>query len=718
MKEVLLLKCGEIVLKGLNRKTFEDRLLKNLKRRMAHVADCEITMRQSVVYVEIPDDADADAVMECASRVFGFATISRAAVCPEKTLESVIATARDYLAPNFAAAKTFKVESKRGDKKFPMTSTEISQHVGGELADLFPDVRPDMHHPDLTVHVEMREKYAFVHAGPVPGAGGMPIGSNGRAALLLSGGIDSPVAGWMMAKRGLELCGIHFFSYPYTSERAKEKVLELGRKLTAWCGRMSVMVVPFTHIQEEIRDKCHEELFTLIMRRFMMRIAERVAVEYGCGALITGEGSIEFAGGTITLKNSNDYTGNTYVTDGELVLAADEALGDSALLKVTGSGTVSVGSTAQSIGSISVAGENGLSMAGGSLTLTSGASTISSANNVSGTFALSGKGTTLTIQNASGVGGSGTTISLSDDTSVIFAGAGFANAGTYAKINNELSGSGTVQIGDGVASTYLELLNKNNAFGKLLVTNGATVLVNDMHADNAVGDAVGDAAVNIESGGIARLYGSSGWTFDNKLNLVKGGELVLAANDGVVNFSGTDQTIDSGTVTLRQSVLYLGGSSGATNAAVLDTAHLNVGSNGVLHVATGKDAQVLDKLTLGSSGHIWFDGTLGVSGTGTTQLGQLKVGSLGDMKGTIHLTASSAAGSGGEIKAAELLNVADSGSFQSLIEVTGTDTITDAELSGTKLDVSGNTSVVSDIKDGSGNTVAEGTFGLWRQACC
>ena len=260
MKEVLLLKCGEIVLKGLNRKTFEDRLLKNLKRRMAHVADCEITMRQSVVYVEIPDDADADAVMECASRVFGFATISRAAVCPEKTLESVIATAKDYLAPNFAAAKTFKVESKRGDKKFPMTSTEISQHVGGELADLFPDVRPDMHHPDLTVHVEMREKYAFVHAGPVPGAGGMPIGSNGRAALLLSGGIDSPVAGWMMAKRGLELC-----------------------------GRMSVMVVPFTHIQEEIRDKCHEELFTLIMRRFMMRIAERVAVEYGCGALITGE---------------------------------------------------------------------------------------------------------------------------------------------------------------------------------------------------------------------------------------------------------------------------------------------------------------------------------------------------------------------------------------------------------------------------------------------
>lgn len=431
---------------------------------------------------------------------------------------------------------------------------------------------------------------------------------------------------------------------------------------------------------------------------------------------ITGEGSIEFAGGTITLNNSNDYTGNTYVTDGELVLAADEALGDSALLKVTGSGTVSVEDTAQSIGSISVAGENGLSMgASGSLTLTSGASTVYSANNnVSGTVALSGQGTTLTIQNASGVGGSATTISLDDETSVIFAVSGFADGGTYAKINNKLSGAGTVQIGNGTDKMHLELLNTDNAFGKLLVTSGATVLVNDMHADNALGD----AAVNIKSGGIARLYGSSGWTISNDLNLVEGGELVLAADDEAVNFAGTNQIISGGKVTLQSSVLYLGGdqgSSGATNAAVLDTAHLNVGSNGVLHVATGDDAQVLDKLTLGSSGHIWFDGTLGVSGTGTTQLGQLEVGSLGDMTGTIHLTASSAAGSGGEIKAAELLNVADNGSFQSLIEVTGTDeTITNDELSGTNLDVSGNTSVVSDIKDGSGNTVAEGTFGFGK----
>ncbi len=289
VKEVLLLKCGEIVLKGLNRKTFEDRLLKNLTRRLKHVAECNVTMRQSVVYVEIPEDADAEKVLDCARRVFGFATISRAAVCPEKSIESIVETAKTYLEPNFKKAKSFKVESKRGDKRFPMTSTEISQDVGGRLADEFPEVRPDMHNPELTVHVEIREKYAFVHPGPEPGAGGMPIGSNGRAALLLSGGIDSPVAGWMMAKRGLELVGVHFYSYPYTSEQAKEKVLELGRKLTSWCGRMSIIVVPFTHIQEAIRDNCHEELFTLIMRRFMMRLAERLATEYGCGALITGE---------------------------------------------------------------------------------------------------------------------------------------------------------------------------------------------------------------------------------------------------------------------------------------------------------------------------------------------------------------------------------------------------------------------------------------------
>lgn len=288
MQEVLLLKLGEVVLKGLNRRTFEDRLMKTLRRRLQPIADCNCYIRQSVIYVEVPEDVDKDAVVSCVSHVFGVVSICRAAVC-EKSVASITKTAHEYLAQQFSGAKTFKVEVKRGDKKFPMTSIEIAQEVGGELADLNPTVQPYMHGPDLRVNVEVRERDAFVYAGALQGAGGMPTGSNGRAALLLSGGIDSPVAGWMMAKRGLELMGVHFFSYPYTSEKAKDKVIELGRKLTDWCGRMSLVVVPFTKIQEAIRETCREELFTLVMRRFMMRISEQIAQNYGCGALITGE---------------------------------------------------------------------------------------------------------------------------------------------------------------------------------------------------------------------------------------------------------------------------------------------------------------------------------------------------------------------------------------------------------------------------------------------
>lgn len=288
MKEVLLLKCGEIVLKGLNRKTFEDKLVNNIKRRLKHVAPCEVNMRQSVIYVWIEEESDADAIMEAVKKIFGIALICRAAVC-DKTLEAMQETAETYLADRIAEAKSFKVETKRGDKRFPMTSIQVSQEVGGNLADKYENLKPDMHTPELTIHLEIRDQYAFVHAGPEPGAGGMPVGTNGRAAMLLSGGIDSPVAGYMMSKRGLELVAIHFFSYPYTSERAKEKVIELAEIMTAYTGRMPLLVVPFTKIQEAIRDNCHEELFTLIMRRFMMRIAEKLAVREGCGGLITGE---------------------------------------------------------------------------------------------------------------------------------------------------------------------------------------------------------------------------------------------------------------------------------------------------------------------------------------------------------------------------------------------------------------------------------------------
>ncbi len=288
MQEVLLCKCGEIVLKGLNRKTFENRLVANLRRRVRRVADCPVSLRQSVLFVEIPDGADADAVLEEVRRVFGLASICRASVC-EKSLNAILKTAEYYLEEEIASAHSFKVETKRADKKFPLTSIGVSQHIGGELHQRHPHLKPEMHHPELTIHVEIREQYAFVHAGPAPGAGGMPVGANGRAALLLSGGIDSPVAGYMMAKRGLELVGIHFFSYPYTSERAREKVLALAGILTRYVGRMPVLVVPFTKIQEAIRDNCREELFTIIMRRFMMRLSDRLAASYGCGGLITGE---------------------------------------------------------------------------------------------------------------------------------------------------------------------------------------------------------------------------------------------------------------------------------------------------------------------------------------------------------------------------------------------------------------------------------------------
>ncbi len=297
MKEVLLLKSGEIVLKGLNRRSFEARLLNNLKRRLKHLGVTSVTMRQSVTFVEIPDDADGDAVTAACKKVFGIASVCRAAVC-EKNLESILATAESYLADHLATAKSFKVETKRADKRFPMTSIEVSQYIGGELAQTY-HLKPDMHTPELRVTVEIRDAYAFVHAGAEAGAGGMPVGSNGRAALLLSGGIDSPVAGYMMSKRGLELVGIHFFSYPYTSERAKEKVIELGKTLTAYCGRMPLLVVPFTQIQEAIRDNCNEEIFTLIMRRFMMRIADKLAVQYDCGGLITGESMGQVASQTM-----------------------------------------------------------------------------------------------------------------------------------------------------------------------------------------------------------------------------------------------------------------------------------------------------------------------------------------------------------------------------------------------------------------------------------
>ncbi|MBR5471374.1 MAG: tRNA 4-thiouridine(8) synthase ThiI [Oscillibacter sp.] len=287
--EMLLLKLGEVVLKGLNRRSFEDKLVKTVRHRMKACGSFQVYVRQSTIYVEPQkDDCDMEAAYKAAKQIFGVVTIARAVPC-EKDIGAIVETAKTYLADEFAAAKTFKVESKRADKNFYLNSIQISQSVGGELAEAFPHVAVDVHKPDLTVYVEIREKHAYVHAPSVAGAGGLPVGTGGRAVSLLSGGLDSPVSSWMIARRGVELEMVHFVSPPYTSQQAQDKVIQLAQELTPYCGRMLIHVIPFTKIQEEIRRNCPEEYFTLIMRRFMMRISEAVAKKAGAHALVTGE---------------------------------------------------------------------------------------------------------------------------------------------------------------------------------------------------------------------------------------------------------------------------------------------------------------------------------------------------------------------------------------------------------------------------------------------
>ena len=289
MKEMFLLKLGEIVLKGANRRTFEETLKKNVRRTVSHFGAFKVYIMQSTVYVEPQsEDCDLDGAWEACGHVFGVSSMCRCRACG-KDLDAIYQAVVDYLGDELSVQKSFKVESKRSDKTFPLNSIQISQEIGGRLAEAFPQVAVDVHKPSYVVNVEVRDFAAYIHGPAQPGAGGLPTGTGGRAAVLLSGGIDSPVAGYMIAKRGVELECIHFFSYPYTSERAKEKVLELAKLMTKYCGRMTVDVVGFTEIQEAIRDHCREEYFTIIMRRFMMRISEAIARDHGAKCLVTGE---------------------------------------------------------------------------------------------------------------------------------------------------------------------------------------------------------------------------------------------------------------------------------------------------------------------------------------------------------------------------------------------------------------------------------------------
>lgn len=299
MDEILLVKVGELALKGQNRRAFEDCLVRNLRRALQPYGAWQFPVSQSTIQA-IPQNPDTD--MEAASRrcgeVFGVAGYSRAARLP-KSMEAILEGCAVYLRDALAFARTFKCEAKRSDKAFPWNSPEICAAVGERLLQAFPHLRVDVHSPDETVYIEVRDQFAFVHAGQLRGAGGLPVGTAGGAAALLSGGIDSPVAAWMMARRGLRLTAVHFASPPYTSDRAEEKVHKLLRQVARYAGRVRLFVVPFTEIQETIKESCPEDLFTLVMRRMMMRLAQAIALRESCGALILGESLGQVASQTL-----------------------------------------------------------------------------------------------------------------------------------------------------------------------------------------------------------------------------------------------------------------------------------------------------------------------------------------------------------------------------------------------------------------------------------
>ncbi len=307
MERVLLVRYGEIILKGMNRPIFEDALMRNIRHRLRNEGKYKIYKSQATIYIEPAEgDEQTDRMHEKLKKIFGIVSIV-VAYKTEKSMEGIYRIIPEAIGDVLKGAETFKVEAKRSDKKFPLKSPQICEETGGFILDNYPNLTVDVHNPDVVVHAEIRDDNAFVHTGREKGIGGMPVGTGGKAALLLSGGIDSPVAGYMIAKRGVSLEAVHFFSYPYTSDRAKDKVLKLAGIVSEYVGKIKVHVVPFTEIQVQIRDKCPEEYLTLIMRRFMMQISERIARANGCDALITGENLGQVASQTmLALGVTND----------------------------------------------------------------------------------------------------------------------------------------------------------------------------------------------------------------------------------------------------------------------------------------------------------------------------------------------------------------------------------------------------------------------------
>ncbi len=306
MKEIILIKDGELALKGLNRSSFEDILIKNMKEKLRPLGEFKFRKSQSTVTVEpLDEDTDMDEAVERLQKVFGIVGLSRCAVC-EKDIEEIKKIAAEYLEYDLLGAETFKVTAKRADKKFPLKSPQICDEVGGAILETYPELTVDVRNPDVTVTVEIRDTAAYIHGTQLKGAGGMPSGTGGRVCLLISGGIDSPVAGYMLAKRGVRITAVHFASPPFTSELAEMKVHELLGKVAEYSGRINLFTVPFTDIQMAIRDNCPEEMFTVTMRRIMMKLAGRIAEWQGCSALVTGESLGQVASQTLYALKCTD----------------------------------------------------------------------------------------------------------------------------------------------------------------------------------------------------------------------------------------------------------------------------------------------------------------------------------------------------------------------------------------------------------------------------
>ncbi len=299
MRKILLVRFGEVFLKGQNRPFFMKKLTDHIQEAVRSVGG-HVWLGEGRIYVS--DFTDIDECIRRVTRVFGVHSVSPAVEMEKDDFNAICAEAVEMMRP---LSGTFKVLARRSDKKYPLNSPEIMRQAGGCILSHLPQLKVDVNNPDHVMMIEIREK-AYLSVERIPAVEGMPMGTNGKACLLLSGGIDSPVAGFMIAKRGVELCCVHYHSFPYTSERAREKVLELARQLSEYCGKMRVYVVPFTEIQMQIHQKCPDNYTTLIMRRYMMRIAEILANQDGAQALITGESVGQVASQTMEALGCTD----------------------------------------------------------------------------------------------------------------------------------------------------------------------------------------------------------------------------------------------------------------------------------------------------------------------------------------------------------------------------------------------------------------------------